>query len=232
VKSAHARSDAEPQTLRISMDTKAKVKLGEFSRGGRLRCRDPVKALDHDMKPSGILVPLGILEVKQKQFNIVYGNSRETSDFIVDGLELWWKNRQSCYSGITSLQIDLDNGPEIESHRTQFIKRMIEFADKIQLPIELVYYPPYHSKYNPVEHCWGVLECHWSGALLLDWEAVWGWTCSMRWGGIAPNVYYLDGTYKTGIKLTKQEMRRYEQRLARTPGIDRWSLKIQPHRRV
>ena len=86
MKAAHDRSDAEPETLRISIDTKAKIKLGEFSRGGKLRCFEPVKALDHDMKPVGLLVPLGILEVKQKQFNVVYGNSLETSDFIVDGL--------------------------------------------------------------------------------------------------------------------------------------------------
>jgi len=68
VKAAHARSDSEPQTLRISIDTKANVKMGEFSRGGKLRSLEPVKALDHDMNPSATLVPFGILEVKQKQF--------------------------------------------------------------------------------------------------------------------------------------------------------------------
>jgi hypothetical protein len=86
VKSAHARSNTEPETLRLSVDTKAKVKMGLFSRGGRLRCSEPIKALDHDMESDGILVPFGILEVKQKQFNVVYGNSLETSDFIVDSL--------------------------------------------------------------------------------------------------------------------------------------------------
>jgi transposase len=64
-------------------------------------------------------------------------------------------------------------------------------VDKIKLPLELVYYPPYHSKYNPVEHCWGVLECHWSGALLTDIDVVREWTKTMRWAGIAPNVYFL-----------------------------------------
>jgi transposase len=38
------------------------------------------------------------------------------------------------------------------------MKRMIEFADKNNLEILLVYYPPYHSKYNPIERCWGILE--------------------------------------------------------------------------
>jgi len=104
----------------LSIDTKAKVKLGEFSRGGRFRWFETIKALDHDMTPLGILVPLGILDVKHKQFNVVYGESKETSDFIVDGLALWWKHRKNCYSNITFLQIDLDNGPEIESQRTKY----------------------------------------------------------------------------------------------------------------
>ena len=228
MKAAHSRSDADPQTLRISIDTKAKIKLGEFSRGGQLRCREPVKALDHEMQASEILVPLGILEVKQKQFNIVYGNSRETSDFIVDGLEHWWRYRNNNYRDIRLLQIDLDNGPEIESHRTQFIKRMVEFSDAIQLPIELVYYPPYHGKYNPVEHCWGVLESHWSGALLMDIDVVREWTKTMRWAGIAPNVYFLDKKYERGVRLSSRELRPYSERLRRTPLIDRWSLVIDP----
>jgi len=232
VKSAHARSDGEPQTLRLSMDTKAKVRLGMFSRGGRLRCYEPIKALDHDMEPEGILIPLGILEVKQKQLNVVYGNSRETSDFIVDGFSYWWRYNKHRYPHITQLQIDLDNGPEIESHRTQFIKRKVEFADKHGLTIELVYYPPYHSKYNSVEHCWGGLETHWSGALLTDIEAVREWTKSMRWDGIAPNVYFLDKEYHTGVKLSKAEMKPYEQRLIRTDGIEKWSLIIKPEKRV
>ena len=178
------------------------------------------------MRPDGILVPLGILEVKQKQFNVVYGNSLETSDFIVDGLKHWWRYRSKNYGDITLLQIDLDNGPEIESHRTQFIKRMVDWSDTIQLPIELVYYPPYHSKYNPVEHCWGVLESHWSGALLANLEAVREWTKTMRWDGIAPNVYFLDREYHRGAKLTAREMKVYSKRLLRTPQIERWSLFI------
>jgi hypothetical protein len=228
VKAAHARSDTEPETLRISIDTKAKVKLGEFSRGGRLRCFEPIKALDHDMQASGLLVPFGLLEVKQKQFNVVYGHSLETSDFIVDGLVYWWRYNKRRYSHIKRLQIDLDNGPELESHRTQFIKRIVDFSDKIQLPIELVYYPPYHSKYNPVEHCWGVLESHWSGALLTDLESVREWTRTMRWAGVAPNVYFLDREYHRGAKLTAQELKTYEKRLTRTPQIDRWSLFMEP----
>ena len=157
VKRAHARSDQEDDCLRISIDAKAKVKVGEFSRGGRSRDREPKKAGDHDMNPKATLVPFGILETESAQFTVVLGTSRETSDFIVDCLQLWWDERKAAYPHILKLQIDLDNGPELASNRTQFISRMVQFADQTGLTIELVYYPPYHSKYNSVERCWGIL---------------------------------------------------------------------------
>jgi hypothetical protein len=122
------------------------------------------RAADHDMHPDAVLAPAGILEVDSDQLNIVFGTSRDTSDFVADCLELRWTNRQSAHSGVRRLLIDLDNGPEIASSRTQFMKRLVEFSDRHQLTLELAYYPPYHSKYNLIERCWGILEglvAHW-----------------------------------------------------------------------
>ena len=50
--------------------------------------------------------------------------------------------------------------------RTQFMKRLVEFVDRHRIVVELAYLPPYHSKYNPIERCWGILEQHWNGTLL------------------------------------------------------------------
>jgi Rhodopirellula transposase DDE domain len=36
--------------------------------------------------------------------------------------------------------------------------RLVNFAQKAQLTLQLAYYPPYHSKYNPVERTFGWLE--------------------------------------------------------------------------
>ena len=58
----HDLARLDPHTLRISVDTKAKVKMGEFSRRGRIRGLAPVKAADHDMHAEAILAPAGILE--------------------------------------------------------------------------------------------------------------------------------------------------------------------------
>ena len=71
------------ESLTISIDTKAKVNIGEFSRGGKTREKEPEKALDHDMGPYSKLVPFGIFEPSTDILSIIFGTSIETSDFIV-----------------------------------------------------------------------------------------------------------------------------------------------------
>lgn len=213
----------------MSLDTKAKVKIGEFSRGGVARGRQAVRAADHDLHPDAVLAPAGILEVDSGQLNIVFGTSRDTSDFVADCLELWWQDRRAAHPCVRRLLIDLDNGPEIASSRTQFMKRLVEFSDRHQLTLELAYYPPYHSKYNPVERCWGMLENHWNGTLLASVDAALHWARTMTWRGIRPLVHLLDGLYQTGVRLTKAAFRPIAARLTRSSALPKWSVIIQPN---
>jgi hypothetical protein len=76
------------------------------------------------------------------------------------------------------------------------MKRMIEFADKNNLEIVLAYYPPCHSKYNPVERCWGILENHWSATLLNTLAITLAWAKTMTWKGLSPMVKLLETTYQ------------------------------------
>jgi Rhodopirellula transposase DDE domain len=205
------------------------VKIGEFSRGGVARGQKAVRAADHDMHPEAILAPAGILEVDTDQLNLVFGMSRDTSDFVADCLELWWTNRQAAHPDVSRLLIDLDNGPEIASSRTQFMKRLVDFSDRHRLILELAYYPPYHSKYNLIERCWGILENHWNGALLTSVEAALKWARTMTWRGVAPIVHLLDRVYETGIRLTPRLFRPIAARLQRSETLPKWSLSIQPN---
>lgn len=221
------QADNCPQTLRISIDTKAKVNLGDFSRGGKKRSFAAPKAGDHDMNPHGKLVPLGILEVKQGVLTTIIGCSSETSDFIVDSLQLWWDDRKGNYPSIKTLVINLDNGPSASSHRTQFIKRITEFAEKNNITVHLAYYPPYHSKYNPVERCWGVLENHWNGDILNSIEKTLGMIETMTWKGIKPIVHFFDKRFEKGVKLTKKEMQIYEKKIKRSEKLPKWDVVIE-----
>lgn len=85
------------------------------------------------------------------------------------------------------------------------------------------------EKYNTIERCWGVLEMHWNGTLLDAIPTALAWANSMTWKGVQPIVRLLEGIYETGARLTKSEMRPYEERLMRAPELPRWSVTIAPH---
>jgi hypothetical protein len=159
----------------------------------------------------------------------VFGNSSKTSDFIVDSLVEWWNDLTPEQQRNTQrLQLKVDNGSESSGVRTQFLNRMVEFADTIGKPIQLLYYPPYHSKYNPVERCWGILERHWNGTKLTDVLTMLLWARSMTWKGLHPVVKLNLKTYEKGISLTKTAMRAVEKRLERNPLLPKWDILIRP----
>jgi hypothetical protein len=206
VAQANQAADNQTKSLRISLDSKAKVKIGNLSREGKARYIEPLKADDHDSEWTAVLVPLGILDVRGERLSIYFGQSAETSDFVADCLELWWQENQAIYPGLEELVIDLDGGAATRSNRTQFIKRMVEFARKTQWQIRLIYYPPYHSKYNPIERCWAVLENYWNGAILDSIDAALNWASNMTWKGIKPLVHLVEGTYEKGVKVLAKEL--------------------------
>ena len=126
------------------------------------------------------------------------------------------------------LQLQMDNGPESSGVRTQFLHRLVQFADQIGKPIQLLYYPPYHSTYNPIERGWGILELHWNGTLLRDVATMLAWAKSMTWKGPPPVVELSLKEYPRGITLGKKAMRAVERRLERHPALPKWDILIRP----
>ena len=226
-------SDEREDSLRISIDTKAKVDLCDSSRGGTSRCKKATQADDHDMGVKPKLVPVGILEVMAGLLTVIFGTSFETSDLIVDCLEKWWSDNENRLSHINQLVINLDNGPQNSSHRTQFMKRIVEFADKNNIEIVLAYYPPYHSKYNSIERCWGILENHWSGTLLNSIETTVEWAKTMTWKGLHPVVQLLTTPYERGVRIAKKIFQVTAVRLKRhsDTALKKYYLTIQPQGR-
>ena len=216
-------TDNCPRQLRLSIDAKAKVIVGPFSRGGKSRQGE--KASDHDFAPEKKLTPVGIFLPLYHETFLYFTESKVTADFIVDCLQRLWPKLKLRLNPDT-LVLNLDNGPENNSHRTQFIKRVVDFAQANTVNIKLAYYPPYHSKYNPVERVWGILENHWNGELLYSEEKVLGLARSMTYNGISPMVELVEGVYPTGVKLDRKEMARYEKKIARLQGLEKWFVDI------
>jgi hypothetical protein len=224
----NTRADEDPEILRISIDTKATVNVGEYSRGGQSRGTSAVKALDHDMQPKEKLVPGGILEPVSGRSFLFFGNSYKTSDFLADGIHSWWEERKQELSHVKQLVINMDNGPECNGHRSQFLYRMSEFADTAGIVIRLIYYPPYHSKYNSIERYWAALEKSWNGYLLDTEITVLNRASTFTWRGIEPIVRLFDAVYKKGVKLCKQDKEALETRLLRSPELPWWDIEINP----
>ncbi|QQS55779.1 MAG: transposase [Candidatus Competibacteraceae bacterium] len=217
----------DPSVLRVSMDCKATVKIGEYSRGGKTRGDN--RAADHDMGCQEKYTPFGIVNEDSGELHVTFGSSAKTSDFIVDQMQAWWEQLAvQQRNGISLLQIKADNGPESSGRRTQFLHRMVQFADIIGKPIQLLYYPPYHSKYNPIERCWGILEQHWNGTKLTDAQTMLEWAKTMTWKGLHPVVELSRTVYEKGVTLTKEAMRAVEARLVRNPQLPKWDILISP----
>lgn len=216
-------ADSNPGIIRLSMDAKAVIKVGPFSRGGYNRYG--LRACDHDFQPDTLLKLFGIFIPATDETFFYFTESHITADFIVDALEQLWPTLKETYDPHT-LVLNLDNGPENSSRRSQFMNRLVTFSQKNSVSISLAYYPPYHSKYNPVERIWGRLEQHWNGELLDKVEKILGLARTMTWKGWPPVVTFVEKTYKKGVSLTKQAMQIIENQIFRIKGIEQWAVDI------
>jgi hypothetical protein len=222
----HKEAEEDETILRVSLDAKATVLIGLFSRRGKTRVI--VRAADHDFKPDKKLTPFGIFLPQYGELYLYFTSSRVTSDFIADCFQDFWTTVRDRFDHVQTLLLNLDNGPENHSRRTQFMKRLVDFVDEFQVTIQLAHYPPYHSKYNPIERAWGVLENHWNGSLLDSVETVLNFAQTMTWNGQHPIIHLVEKTYHTGVKLTKKAMDKLEKRFERLPDLEPWFVRIVP----
>ena len=210
------------------MDTKAVINIGPYSRGGLSRGLRPVAAADHDMMAKEKLVPGGILEMRSGRPFLFFTESNKTSDFMVDGIQRWWSENQLRLAGSKRLVVNLDNGPECSGHRSQFLRRMVDFSDHEKLEVRLIYYPPYHSKYNGIERYWGGLERSWNGYLLDSVAGVLRRAGHFVWRSARTTTTLLKGAYEKGVKLFGKEKRELEKRLLRSEKLPWWDITIRP----
>lgn len=101
-------------------------------------------------------------------------------------------------------------------------------AIKVGENLQLAYYPPYHSKYHPIERCFGWLEQHWNGSLLDTVDTVLNFAQTLTFKGQNPIVTLVNQVYATGVKLTTAAMTELEQHLHRHPSLPKWFVEIFP----
>ena len=140
----------------LSIDTKKKERLGQLTRNEQLLTHKneqvEVYSSDYGFLATGRAIPHGIFDVKLKKGYITLGSSNETADFIIDNLQWWWLNfGKNYYCDATHILILCDSGGA-NGHRHHRFKVLLQrLAKEIGIKIVVVHYPPYCSKYNPIE---------------------------------------------------------------------------------
>lgn len=191
----------------ISMDTKKKEWL-DLYRDGDVYTTDQIKVPDHDFTSysSGVFIPHGIYDVRKNSGYITIGNDHDTSEFACASLKNWWHDvGVKEYPKAHSLLILADGGGSNSSRHYIFKEDLQKLADEIGIEIRIAHYPPYTSKWNPIEHR---LFCHISrslkGVILKSYE--YGKKLIEETNtdtGLTVMARILKGEFKTGRKYSK-----------------------------
>lgn len=139
----------------ISIDTKKKEFIGNLYREGSSYTTETTTVYDHDF-PSyaeGKIIPYGIHDLKLNETYLTIGTSKDTTEFACDNIKDWWeKVGKKHYPQARSILILADCGGSNSSRYYIFKKDLQELVNEIGLEIRMAHYPPYCSKYNPIEH--------------------------------------------------------------------------------
>ena len=139
----------------LSMDTKKKEHLGNFYREGHLYTLETVLTNDHDFTSSatGVIIPHSLYDEELHIGYIQIGTSHDTSEFACDSVRHWWYTYgRYLYPHATSILIKCDGGGSNDARHFLFKQDLQALADEIGIEIRIAHYPPYCSKYNPIEH--------------------------------------------------------------------------------
>ena len=158
----------------LSIDTKKKEMIGNFKRGGQVLCKEQPKALDHDFLSfaDGMIVPQGIYDVGTNTGYLTIGTSHDTAEFVCDNIaRVWTEYLQWQYPDADTICLLCDGGGANSSLHHVFKQNLMKLAKAIGMNILVMHYPPYCSKYNPIEHrLFAPITRSWSGAPLLSAE--------------------------------------------------------------
>lgn len=205
--------------------------IGDFYRAGTLYTQATVTTLDHDF-PSlaqGVVIPYGIYDLKQNQGHVCLGNSHDTSEFAIDSLLHWWQERgRTDYPQATAILILCDGGGSNSSRAFLFKSELERFAEASGLAVRVAHYPPYTSKYNPIEHrLFPHLTRACQGVIFTSLDLVKELMSKARTKtGMRVSVQILNKVYETGRKVTddfKEQMR-----VIFDENLPKWNYRVTP----
>jgi hypothetical protein len=192
----------------ISMDTKKKELLGDFSRDGQIDTQGTIETNDHDFKSAGVgtVIPHGLYDVGKNKGFVHLNTSHDTSELACDSIAAWWEQQgQADYPQAKKLLVLCDGGGSNSAAMYLFKEDLQKLANRLGIEIRVAHYPPYCSKYNPIEHrLFPHLTRACRGVIFHTLETVRYYMAKAATAtGLTVKVGILDGAYETGRKYAK-----------------------------
>lgn len=190
----------------VSIDSKKKEPLGHLYREGKVYTQIALCVYDHDFASlqTGLAVPHGIYDVNNNQVYINLGSSHDTAEFFFDSMVKWWESQgKHHHPNATKLLILCDGGGSNSSRHYVFKEAVKKLADTIGISVRIAHYPPYCSKYNPIEHkAFPHVTRALSGVVLDSLQTVKELieTRAKTKNGLKTSVNIMDKIYETGKK--------------------------------
>jgi hypothetical protein len=160
----------------LSIDTKKKEMIGNFSRSGEVYCKQAQEVNDHDFSSfaDGVAVPHGIYDVDKNTCYLSIGTNHDTAEFVVDNIYYHWNTFiKQHYPAAKKMLILCDGGGSNSSSHYIVKERFQQLAIKLQMEIVIAHYPPYCSKWNPIEHkAFSFISKSWSGIVFNNYEII------------------------------------------------------------
>lgn len=210
----------------ISIDDKATKKIGNISDNGKTYLN--IEALDHDTNFEYAMKPFGILDLKTNETFVTCTAYASTAEFKADCIEEYIRHKNTKIK-LEKLIIFLDNGPENSGRRKLWLKKLVEISIKYNLIIRLVYYPPYHSKYNKIERFWARLQMIWNKVIIDSIEKLHDCLNKTTWKDVKCVGKIANKEYQKGIVVTDYEIEnKINPHIIREKGLEKWSIIITP----
>lgn len=213
----------------LSIDCKKKERLGTFYRNGKCFCTKSVRVYDHDYEylSEGKVIPHGIYDLQANKGYISIGSSSETADFIIDNLSWWWwEYGIHLYPDATNILLLCDSGGANSYRHLIFKHRLQKFVKETGLSVIVCHYPPYCSKWNPIEHrLFSQVHKAMEGAVFTDYQTVQKiieQTSTKK--GLSVIVRLNLKNYPIGVKMNKTELD--EKRIQHHPVIPELNYRI------
>lgn len=154
----------------LCVDTKKKEQFGTLHRRGQCYSTGEQRVYDHDFRhlARGTLVPHGVYDYFENCGFLTLGTSRETSAFVCDAIALAWEeDRCHRYPHAQEILLTFDSGGANAIRSLRFKEDLLELSKRLGRRLRVAHYPPYTSKWHPIEHrLFSQVERTWRGVIL------------------------------------------------------------------